>query len=81
MATEMVFSGGERVQVIGTNAVTLIRTLHRVHEAPIRPPGSGEDLAEGWIDIQTEDGVILVNPAAVAYVRDVEHPPATDMAG
>lgn len=72
MATEMVFSNGHRVRVIGTNAPTLTLTLARPGNEQIRLP-SGETLAPGWIDIQTEnEGVILVNPASVAYVRDVE---------
>lgn len=71
MGTVLVFNGGERVRVIGTNAPTLTRNLDRVRQGPIRLP-SGENLAPGWVDVQTEDGVILVNPAAVAYVRDVE---------
>jgi hypothetical protein len=81
MATEMVFSGGERVSVVGTNAETLTLTLNRVKEGPIRLVGGGQ-LGEGWIDVQTDDGVILVNPAQVAYVRDIEEPaPVLDQAG
>jgi hypothetical protein len=82
MATEMVFSGGHRVSVAMTNAQTLIQTLNRPGLGkPIQTP-SGQ-LAPGWIDIQTEDeGVILVNPASVAYVRDVDdHEPVMDIAG
>lgn len=45
-------------------------------------PSRQRRLAEGWIDVQTDDGVILVNPAQVAYVRDVEEPaPVLDQAG
>jgi len=81
MATEVVFSGGERVSVVGTNAETLTLTLNRVKEGPIRLAGGGQ-LGEGWIGIQTDKGVILVNPAQVAYVRDVEEPaPVLDQAG
>jgi hypothetical protein len=72
MGTEMVFGNGHRVRVKGTNADTLTRTLHRpVSGEGIRLP-TGQTLAPGWINIDTEDeGVILVNPAQVAYVRDV----------
>jgi exopolysaccharide biosynthesis predicted pyruvyltransferase EpsI len=77
----MVFSGGERVSVVGTNAETLTMTLNRVKESPIRLVGGGQ-LGEGWIDVQTDNGVILVNPAQVAYVRDVEESaPVLDQAG
>ena len=68
----MVFSGGHRVRVQGTDAATLIKTLNLPAHGPIRQAWTGEDLAEGWVDIQTEnEGVILVNPAQVVYVRDV----------
>lgn len=82
MATEMVFSNGHRVRVAGTNAPTLTLTLARPGHEQIRLP-TGEALAPGWIDIQTEDeGVILVNPTSVAYVRDVEdHEPVMDLPG
>lgn len=78
MTTEMVFSGGHRVNVAMTNAQTLIQTLNRPGLGkPIQTP-SGQ-LAPGWIDIQTQDeGVILVNPASVAYVRDVEDMPQAE---
>jgi hypothetical protein len=75
MGTEMVFSGGERVKVVGTNAETLTQNLNRASGSePIRLPGSASPLAPGWVDVQTENGVILVNPATVAYVRDLPEP-------
>ena len=82
MATEMVFSDGHRVRVIGTNAPVLTLTLARGSNEQIRLP-SGETLAPGWINIQTEDeGEILVNPAQVAYIRDVaDQAPVHDLAG
>jgi hypothetical protein len=71
MGTELVFGGGHRVRVVGTNAETLIRTLNRPVSEEIRLP-SGQVLAPGWVDIQAErEGAILVNPSQVAYVRDV----------
>jgi hypothetical protein len=82
MATEMVFSGGHRVKVAMTNAQTLIQTLNRPGLGkPIQTPHG--ELAPGWVDIETEDeGVILVNPASVAFVRDIEDQPAVpDLAG
>jgi hypothetical protein len=81
MATELVFSGGERVSVVGTNAETLTVSLNRAKEGSIRL-ANGSQLGDGWIDVQTDDGVILVNPAQVAYVRDVEKPaPVLDQVG
>lgn len=81
MGTEMVFSGGHRVEVIGADAETLIQNLSRAAHGQVRAPGSPYPLAEGWVDVQTKDGVILVNPGQVAYVRDVpEHEPVLDQA-
>jgi hypothetical protein len=71
MGTEMVFSGGHRVRVVGTNAETLTRTLNLPSTGPVQ--AAWGTLAKGWVNIQTEDeGTILVNPTTVAYVRDVE---------
>lgn len=83
MGTELVFSGGHRVRVSGTNAEGLIQNLNRARrEEEIRPAGSPVPLANGWVDVQTEaEGVILVNPSEVAYVRDVpDHEPVLDQA-
>lgn len=83
MGTELVFSGGHRVRVIGTNAEGLIQSLNRAARGEeIRPPLSPLPLAEGWVDVETEaEGVILVNPSEVAYVRDVpDHEPVLDQA-
>jgi hypothetical protein len=83
MGTEMVFSGGNRVQVLGTNAETCIRTLNRgLGGEEIRVPGSSSPLAQGWVDVQSDEGVILVNPRTVAYVRDVpDQEPSMDLVG
>jgi hypothetical protein len=79
MAAEVVFSGGHRVRVIGADAETLIQNLCRASQGPVKVPGSPYPLAEGWVDVQTEDeGVVLVNPAQVAYVRDVEDMPQVE---
>jgi len=81
MGTELVFSNGHRVGVLGANAAFLTRVLHRAHTEEVRLP-SGETLAPGWVDVQSEtEGVILVNPSQVAYVRDVpEQEPVVDHA-
>jgi hypothetical protein len=81
MGTELVFSGGHRVRVLGTNAETLITTLNLPSTDPARTPGGL--LAEGWVGIQTEDeGTILVNPRTVARIRDVpDQEPPMDLAG
>lgn len=71
MAAEMVFSGGHRVRVRGTNAETLIQTLNLPAKDRVRTPTGV--LAKGWVNLETEgEGVILVNPAQVGYVRDIE---------
>lgn len=71
MKTEIVFNWGHRLRVVGTNAPNLTLTLDRAAVGTRLP--TGEDVAPGWIDIQTEEeGVILVNASQVAYVRDVE---------
>lgn len=80
MAAEMVFSGGHRVRVIGADAESLIQNLGRAAQGQVKVPGSPYPLAEGWVDVQTADGVILVNPAQVAYVRDVEDTPQAEEA-
>lgn len=72
MGTEMVFSDGHRVWAKATNAETLTRTLHRANSGEEIRLSTGQRLAPGWIDIETEEeGVIFVNPAQIAYVRDV----------
>jgi hypothetical protein len=72
MKTEIIFNSGHRLHVVATNAPTLTQTLARATADRTRLP-TGETLALGWTDIQTEEeGVILVNAAQVAYVRDVE---------
>jgi hypothetical protein len=71
MATELVFSGGERVTIIGTNAETLLQTLNLPAEQVIRGP-NGQMLAPVWTHLQTPDGTIFVNPAQVAQVAYVE---------
>ncbi len=53
MGTEMVFSGGHRVLVQGSNAETLIQTLNLPGQGRVRTPTGS--LAEGWVNIQTED--------------------------
>lgn len=83
MGTELVFSGGHRVRVSGTNAEGLIQNLNRASRGEqIRPAGSPVPLAEGWADVQTEaEGVIFVNPSQVAYVHEgPEQEPVLDEA-
>lgn len=79
MAAELIFSGGHRVRVIGADAESLIQNLGRATQGAVKVPGSPYPLAEGWVDVQTEnEGVILVNPAQVAYVRDVDDMPQVE---
>jgi hypothetical protein len=79
MATEMVFGGGHRVRVATTNAEGLTLTLNRPKQGQGIRTARGSTLPPGWIEVETEDeGVILVNPASVAYVRDVEDMPQVE---
>lgn len=83
MGTELVFSGGHQVQVRGGNAESLIQSLNRASKGEeIRSLSSGSVLPPGWLPVQTEsEGEILVNPAEVAYVRDVpDQEPVLDWA-
>lgn len=71
----MVFGGGHRVRVSTTNAEGLALTLNRPkHEREIRS-ARGSILPPGWIEVQADDGVVLVKPDQVAYVLDVDDTP------
>jgi hypothetical protein len=73
MATEMVFSGGHRVRVATTNAEGLALALNRPRQGKEIRSARGSILSPGWMEVETEDeGVIVVNPEQVAYVRDVK---------
>ncbi len=82
MAAEIVFSGGHRVQVITSNAEGLALTLNRPKQRQEIRSNRGSVLPPGWIEIETtSEGVILVNPDQVAYVRDLEdRAPVMDIA-
>jgi len=70
MASEIVFSGGERVGVPTMDARELLQSLNRAKvqhhgietEAGLLPPG--------WVDVPAAGGTIYVNPERVAYVRE-----------
>lgn len=68
----MVFSDGHRVGVATTNAEGLASTLTRSRRGEEIRSTRGSILPPGWVEIQADEGVILVNPDRVAYVRDVE---------
>jgi hypothetical protein len=68
VAAEIVFSGGERVEVPAANAEVLMQTLNSAREGRRQTPSG--PLPSGWIDVETRQGVIYVNPGQVAYVRD-----------
>jgi hypothetical protein len=72
MAAEIVFTNGHRVTTNFADAKALTHNLSRTADGPVHTP-TGE-LAEGWADVQTDEGTILVNRDQVAYVRDVEDP-------
>lgn len=75
MAAEMVFSGGHVVRVPTTNAEGLALTLNRPKSRQEIRSARGSILPPGWIEIQAEDGIALVNPDQVAYLRDVSDMP------
>jgi len=65
MPAEIVFSGGERVEVPDEGAKGLVQ---RLANDPMTQVGDFPPV--GWLDVKTKDGVIYVNAAEVAYVRD-----------
>jgi hypothetical protein len=70
MAAEIVFGGGERLRVSASDAESLVQNLNRAREdQPVSTPSG--PIAIGWVDVQTDEGVVLVNPDQVAYVCDV----------
>jgi hypothetical protein len=69
MSAEIIFGGGERLVVPAGDAESVIESLNRCRGGPIRIPGG--QLAAGWVDVLSMDGVVLVNPDQVAYVRDL----------
>jgi hypothetical protein len=76
MATEIVFTGGHRVITSFADAKAIIRNLNRATVGPVQTPTGW--LAEGWVDIETDEGVIFVSPSQVAYVRDLEDMPEAE---
>jgi hypothetical protein len=82
MPAELVFSGGHRVRVSASNAEGLAVTLNRPKQGQEIRSARGSILPPGWIEIETDsEGVILVNPATVAYVSDADkQQPVMDLA-
>jgi len=82
MATEMVFSGGHRVRVATTNAEGLTVTLNRPKRGEAIRSARGSTLPPGWMEVETDEGPIFVNPDQVAYVQDIpDQEPVTDLPG
>lgn len=82
MAAEMVFSGGHRVRVDTTNAEGLALTLNRPKRGEEIRSARGSIIPPGWIEVDADEGSILVNPDQVAYVRDIpDQEPVMDLAG
>lgn len=73
MPAEIVFSDGVRMRAVMTDAETLRRTLNYARMTAVdEDPSAVANAASGWARVETEtEGVIYVNPAQVAYVRDV----------
>lgn len=82
MAAELVFSGGHRVRVATTNAEGLTLTLNRPKRGEEIRSARGSMLPPGWMEIDTDEGPILVNPDQVAYVREIpDQQPVQDLPG
>lgn len=70
MAAEIVFGDGAKsVRVPGLDAHGLMQNLERVSRGGVQTPTG--PLPAGGADVETGEGVIYVNPAQVAYVRDI----------
>lgn len=78
MAAEMIFGGGHRVRVSTTNAEGLAMTLTRPKREQEIQSSRGSILPPGWIEIQADEGIVLVNPDQVAYVLDVDDMPQVE---
>jgi hypothetical protein len=64
----MVFGGGAKLKVLG-DAQGLLRNLSRGFTGE-RAQAQGIPLPTGFVDVQTDSGVVYVNPLQVAYVQD-----------
>lgn len=42
------------------------------------PPSQGRPLPAGFVDVETDNGLVYVNPSQVAYVRDEPEMPQVD---
>jgi len=71
MAAEIIFGGGHSVSVPTTNAEGLALTLNRPKRGEEIRSARGSTLPPGWMEVDTDEGPILVNPDEVAYVRDI----------
>jgi hypothetical protein len=69
MAAEIVFSGGERVRVPSADANSVMAAMvtqgPRDYQAP-----DGIGVRPGFVDFESDHGVVYVRPDQVAYVRD-----------
>jgi hypothetical protein len=72
MPAEIVFSGGHTLRVPAEDAAVLMQRLSD-RSRPMTPTGPGP---VGWVRVDTDKGVVHVNPGQVAFVRDVEKPAA-----
>jgi hypothetical protein len=81
MSAELVFSGGTTVTAPSADAQSLMLTLGRgLRGDRIQTPTGTVPL--GFVDVETDVGVIYVNPGQVAYVRDTPvREPVLDQAG
>ncbi|HEV2773520.1 MAG TPA: hypothetical protein VGV57_11975 [Thermoleophilaceae bacterium] len=67
MPAEIVFSGGAKVEDT-RDAQILMQRVKDVGEGPASSQGG--QLPIKWLEVETEDGLVYVNTAEIAYVRD-----------
>ena len=70
MAAQIVFGGGETLEVPSTDAHGLMLNLGRAARGERIQTATGP-IPLGFVDVETPDGIVYVNPVQVAYVRDV----------
>ena len=61
MPAEIGFSGGATLEIPEEDAETLVGRIGR---------GQAIEIPAGWLAVKTRDGVVAINTAQVAYVRD-----------
>jgi hypothetical protein len=69
VAAEIVFSGGERLRVPSSDANTVMATLTVEGRGEQTRPGE-ITVRAGFVDFESDRGIVYVRPDQVAYVCD-----------